>query len=253
MTPSSQVPESRLRPLPATLPVSEARDAYLAENGFGMAVYDDPWTPVSMAGIDFKVPNTARHRWAIMRHDLHRAASGYGSDLYGEIEVSAWEARRGLRPLGLYVGTIVFSLVVLGGLVAPRRTWRAWQAGAGRGSLFHDARDYDTLVALSLGALREGLGLPCDGLSKTPRRLNPKAPGAVPADPEEAAPGIAMNLLLQVAILLGGLAAYLFLSQTGSGRDDGYAFVIAIHLALLALGCAAVSLRMFIRRRSGSH
>src|SRR5215467_14616440 len=95
------------KPLPADWGVREGRDTYLAENGFTTAAYDVKWTDASFFGVRFRVPNTARHRWAIMLHDLHHVATGYGTDLVGEAEISAWELRRGLRGLGFYVGSIV--------------------------------------------------------------------------------------------------------------------------------------------------
>jgi len=250
MSPAPKIPESRLQPLSAGLSAREARDAYFAENGFSVAIYDARFTDATLLGMRFRIPNTARHRWAIMRHDLHHAATGYGTDLYGEIEVSAWECRRGLRPLGLYVGGIVLGLALLGCLVAPRRTLRAWRAGPGKESLFHISDDYDEILALPLGKLRERLDLPEDGLWRGPRMLNPNAPGNCSKQPNKDAANPAVAPLLQVSLLLGGLAAYLFVSETGSGRDDGYALVVAIHLALLALGCVAVSVRLLTRSRS---
>src|SRR5215471_1196999 len=116
-------------PIPAKDSVREGRDEYLAENGFSVAAYDEPWTKASFAGIDFAVPNTTRHRWAIMLHDLHHVATGYGTDIAGEGEISAWELRGGLRGLDPYVRAIVVSGSVAGLLLHPKRTWRAWKAG----------------------------------------------------------------------------------------------------------------------------
>jgi hypothetical protein len=116
-----------LEPFPAALLVEQGRDSYLAENGFTVAAYDAPRTQASVWGVRFSVPNTPKHRWAIMLHDLHHVATGYGTDLIGEGEVSAWELRGGLRPLGLYVGSIVLGGALFGMLIAPRRVWRAFQ------------------------------------------------------------------------------------------------------------------------------
>src|SRR5437660_355076 len=75
-------------PFSDEMPVWRARDAYLAENGFSVAEYDDKWTKASFFGIPLRVPNTARHRWAIMLHDLHHVATGYGTSFDGEGEIS---------------------------------------------------------------------------------------------------------------------------------------------------------------------
>ena len=157
------VPE-RARLAPIAERVEQARDAFLDENGFALADYDAPRTPASFLGIAFSVPNPPRHRWAIMRHDLHHVATGCGTDLASEAEVGAWECRAGLRPLGLYTGAIVLSIVLLGLLIAPRRTLRAWRASEGL-SLFHlPEYTYAALLSLTVGELRELVGLPASGL-----------------------------------------------------------------------------------------
>ena len=74
----------RARPLPADWTVRRARDAYLEENGFTVAAYDAPRTPANILGFTFSVPNPPRHRAAIMLHDLHHVATGFGTDLRGE-------------------------------------------------------------------------------------------------------------------------------------------------------------------------
>lgn len=174
---ATESPGGRDRPLPADWSVARARDAYLAENGFTTAGYDEPWTPAALFGIRFRVPNPPRHRWAIMRHDLHHAATGFGTDLRGEVEISAWEARSGLRGLGCYTGWIVLSLALFGLVIAPRRTLAAWRAARGGSSLFRLARlDYESLLAQPLGELRATLGLPRAGLALRPRDLHTDAP-----------------------------------------------------------------------------
>lgn len=173
------------RPFPGSFSTLRGRDAYFAENGFSEAVYDAPFTNATLLGLDFRVPNTKRHRWAIMRHDLHHVATGYGTDFVGEVEVSAWECRRGLRPLGLYTGGIVAGLTLVGLLFAPRRTLAAWRASASpvRDSLFHDHRVYEALTDSTVAELRERLGIPPGGLTGA-RRLHPRAPGVEAWCPE---------------------------------------------------------------------
>ncbi len=169
-------------PFPASLTVREARDAYLAENGFTVAAYDEAWTDASFFGIKFAVPNTKSHRVAIMLHDLHHVATGFGTDLVGEGEISAWEARRGLGPLGLYVGGIVVSGGLMGLLLAPRRAARAFRASSRAPSLFPlaKARDfterYEALLSMTVGDLRKTLGVPPQGATREPRNLHAYAP-----------------------------------------------------------------------------
>lgn len=171
---------SRDRPLPASWTVEAGRDAYLRENGFTTQAYDDRFTSATFFGMTIKVPNTRRHRWAIMLHDLHHVATGYGTDPTGEAEISAWELRRGLRPLGLYVGAIVLAGALLGLVIAPRRTLAAWRTYLGDRSLFHEGPEgYDALLAMTVAELRAKLGLPEAGLATIPRALHQAAPISV--------------------------------------------------------------------------
>jgi hypothetical protein len=169
------------RPLPSSWTVRRALAAYLAENGFTVEAYDEKWTDASAFGIPLKVPNTPRHRWAIMLHDLHHVATGYGTDVIGEGEISVWESRRGLRSLGLYVASIVAVGSFGGVMLAPRRALAAFRAsGSGRSSLFASGdtvADYEALLALTVGELRARLGVPEDGLV-TSRAIHSRAPQA---------------------------------------------------------------------------
>jgi hypothetical protein len=169
-------------PFPASMSVREARDAYLATNGFTLEAYDAKWTDASFFGLKFRVPNTARHRVSIMLHDLHHVATGFGTDLAGEGEISAWEARRGLGAFGAYVAGIVASGVLLGLFVAPRRTVRAWRRSSTNASLFPLVQHpdfvarYERLLAMTVGELRRELGVPAEGIVHGPQGLHAYAP-----------------------------------------------------------------------------
>lgn len=157
-----------LQPSSLAWSVQEGRDAYLAENGFTVESYDAKWTPASFLGISFSVPNTENHRRAIMWHDLHHVATGIGTDPEGEGEIAMWELRRGLRGLDLYVTMLVVFGAVVGFLVAPRRMLRAWQAsGTGYHHLFaRDLTEYEGVLNMNIGQLREALGVPELGIAK---------------------------------------------------------------------------------------
>lgn len=167
----------RDHPLPAALGVREARDLYLAENGFSTAAYDSPTAEGSLFGLKFSVPNPPPHRRAIRLHDLHHVATGYGTDHAGEAELSAWQARLGLRRAGLYVSAIVLANVAVGVGVAPRRTLAAFRLARGGRSLFGIDADYEQLLALSVGELRAHLAVPVHGLATGRRGLHAHAPG----------------------------------------------------------------------------
>jgi hypothetical protein len=168
----------RERSLPAQWSVLRGRDSYLQENGFPLAGYDAKYAEYPLPfGLTLPVPNSPRRRWAVRLHDLHHVATGFGTDKAGEGEISAWELRRGVRALGLYVGAIVIGGTLLGMLVAPRRTLRAWRLSRGTSdNLFHGTQPYEQLLTLSIADLRRSLGVPDEGLSDRPRALHAHAP-----------------------------------------------------------------------------
>ncbi len=158
---------------------------YLAENGFGVEEYDKKWAFLVFFGIRFKIPNPPSHRRALMLHDLHHVLTGYGTDVRGEGEITAWElGRGGLFDFGLYVAFVWVSGVLLGLLLAPSRTWTAWRLGAQtRGSLYHSSRSYEELLAMTVGDVRRELELPTGGLATAPRKLHSGAPARETARP----------------------------------------------------------------------
>jgi len=157
--------------------VRSGRDAYLAENGFTTASYDDDRVPIALFGTTFWIINTAARKRAVRWHDLHHVATGFGTDPAGEGEISAWELRRGLRGLGLYVGAIVVSGLGLGLLLAPKRTWRAWVAsGKDHHNFFaRDVADYERVLDMTIAELRTDLAIPPTGIA-TERGLHAAAP-----------------------------------------------------------------------------
>lgn len=162
--------------MPADWNVARGRGAYLDENGFTLAGYDEPWTKASFFALDFAVPNTAKHAWAIRLHDLHHVATGFGTNLTGEAEISAWELRGGLRGAGAYVSSIVVGGMLMGLLVAPRRTWRAWNAARGARALWTQKVRYETLLEMSVAELRALVGAPATGVAKEEAHLHKHAP-----------------------------------------------------------------------------
>ncbi|HEY8080175.1 MAG TPA: hypothetical protein VIF62_38855 [Labilithrix sp.] len=156
----------------------DALSAYLDENGFSFDAYDEKWTEASIFGVKIRVPNTRAHRWAIMLHDLHHVATGYGTDQVGEGEISAWEARDASKS-GVYVASIVWMGTLGGFVLGPRRALRAWRAGKEQRRLFGRVvaqAEYDALLAGTVGSLRARLGVPREGLADRPRALHAYAP-----------------------------------------------------------------------------
>ena len=165
-----------LETYPPEITLREGRDRYLAENGFTMETYTEQWTRIPvMWGIHVTLPSPEKRRQALPMHDLHHVVTGYGTDLAGEAEISAWETSRGLGGLGLYVRFLITLGDVQGLTLRPRRTWRAFHAAPGRGSLFGRHAEYEALLSRTVGEVRRELGIPEAGLVAT-RALHDDAP-----------------------------------------------------------------------------
>lgn len=161
---------------PPTLTLREGRDRYLDENGFTMTTYTERWARVPLwFGLHILVPSPPSRGDALRMHDLHHVLTGYGTDLAGEAEISAWESSRGLGALSPYVRAIVLAGDVQGMMLRPRRTWRALRVAPGKGSLFGRHLEYAALLDRSIGEVRAELGLPREGLVTT-RCLHADAP-----------------------------------------------------------------------------
>jgi hypothetical protein len=166
----------RMHPWHASMTVRAARDAYLEENGFTIESYESPKTKGSLLGFAFSVPNPPSHQRAIRLHDLLHTATGFGTDHAGEAEISAWQLRRGLAGAGHYVAAIVSFNVLVGLLVAPRRTLGAFTSAGSGDSLFDGEHEYESLLDASVGVLRSMLAIPIEGLAREPRGLHALAP-----------------------------------------------------------------------------
>jgi hypothetical protein len=169
-----------LTPFPADWTVRRALAAYHAENGFSADEYDHAMTKASVFGIKFSVPNTPAHARALRYHDLHHVVTGYGTDLTGEGEISAYELRGGLLSSGLYVSSIIVSAAAFAFVASPRRVWRAFKASRGTRDLWDLDVQYESLLDLTVGDLRERCGVPRAGLADEPRKLHTFAPDGQP-------------------------------------------------------------------------
>jgi hypothetical protein len=144
--------------------VREARDRYLAANGFTLDAYAAPFVEGVLFGLRFPFPNIGGLGRALPFHDLHHVALGYGTDLRGEFEICAWELRANARNAPWFVRFVIVEFFVLGLLTSPRRTLAAWRAARGCRTLFAQRLAYDALLDMTVGELRAHLGVPPDGL-----------------------------------------------------------------------------------------
>jgi len=163
--------------LPASLSVRDARDRYLADNGFSTSSYTAPTFEVDVLGRTWTLKNRPVRQRAVPLHDLHHVATGYGTDLVGEAEIGAWEIGAGCTNLFLY--WINGAAALLGLFLAPARVWRAFRAGMRQRTLYVAGAPYDDLLALDVGALRQRLALPSGGAADRPARRHRRAPHPV--------------------------------------------------------------------------
>jgi len=162
--------------IPTSMTLLAARNLYLQENGLSTRVYQDLWYPISIGPLRLWIPLPPRVRQATALHDLHHVLTGYGADLVGETEISAWEVAAGL---GVWWPNwaITFPSFLFGLLVYPRRTLRAFARGRGCRSLFVDAVPYETLLTMHVEELRARLGISPSGATERPARLRRRAAG----------------------------------------------------------------------------
>ena len=133
--------------------VRDARDLFLRDNDLFVSGYDAPDFPVRLGPFTLRFPNPGLLRY----HDLHHLATGYGCDLVGEAEISAFELRAGgATPLIrlLSVGAIALAL-----FVAPRRVIRAWRRARGARSMYALRIPYVRLLEMRVGELRALCGV----------------------------------------------------------------------------------------------
>lgn len=167
-------------PYPGTWTVRQALAAYLAENGFSEASYEEPWTNVSFFGLHFQIPNTKSHQRALRLHDLHHVATGFGTDLVGEGEVSAMELRHDLPKAGAYVAFLVLGVAATGLLLSPSRIVSAFRDSKSTRCLWGLDVPYEQLLEMRVSDLRKLVGVPSHGSTQIPRKLHPQAPRASP-------------------------------------------------------------------------
>jgi hypothetical protein len=160
---------------PSDQTVREGRDRYLAVNGFSMDAYADKSVTVDLLfGVKIRFPNTKARQRAIPLHDLHHVVTGYGTDLVGEAEIAAWELVGGCNSLVLY--WLNGSAVAIGLLLAPLRVLRALWRARGQRTLYRGPTpSYEELIAMTVGELRERLGVPKHGQADREAKLNASA------------------------------------------------------------------------------
>jgi hypothetical protein len=157
--------------------VASGLEQYLAENGFTVGGYTEPFVELSAGPLTFKIPNGPARQRAIPLHDLHHVATGYGTDLTGEAEIGAWELRAGCN--NTFLKLINAGAVLAGLFIAPIRVWRAFRAARGARSLYVCDVPLPELRAMTVAQLRQLVGVPTNGVAdRALRHLHARAPAA---------------------------------------------------------------------------
>ncbi len=132
----------------AALTVGQARKQYFADAGFPAdGGYAAKFVKLGQLGpIPLGFPNSDARRKAVVLHDLHHVATGYKTDWTGEAEISAWEIASGCGRFwfGWFIN---LQGMVMGWVVNPRATWRAFVRGRHSRNLYPEG--------FSEGLLRE--------------------------------------------------------------------------------------------------
>jgi len=141
------------------LTVGEARSRYFERAGFPAdGGYAASFVSLGKLGpIPLGFPNSDSRRRAVVRHDLHHVATGYETTWAGEGEISAWEIAAGCGRFA-FAWFINLQGMVMGFIVSPGRTWRAWVRGRHSRSLYAEGCS-DSVLRETVGALRARLGL----------------------------------------------------------------------------------------------
>ncbi|HEV2341373.1 MAG TPA: hypothetical protein VGS15_06205 [Candidatus Acidoferrales bacterium] len=144
------------------LPMKQARDLYLAANGFRLGDYGAATFTIGIFGVSFRFPNIPSRKRAIPLHDLHHVLTGFDTNWIGEAEIGAWELRAGCNSFITYY--LNGGGVVIGLFISPKRVWRAFRAARGQRTLYRDPLPYDRLLEMTVASLRSRLGIPPHGL-----------------------------------------------------------------------------------------
>ena len=134
------------------LPLKTALAQFFERFGFSADAYTAKWFAIY-------VPNIPSRVWVARYHDLHHVLTGYPANWRGEAEIGAWELATGCRTLWV-AWFLNGGAVVVGLFLWPRAVLRAFRRGRRtRTNLYHDF-DYEPLLEMTVGELRDRVGLP---------------------------------------------------------------------------------------------
>ena len=140
--------------------VRDARADYFRRAGFPSDGGDaQRWVILRVRGVPVSAfPNFAARRRSVKLHDVHHVLTGYDTSWIGEAEIGAWELGSGCRRHWV-AWVLNAQAMVLGLLIAPRRTWRAFVRGRRSGNLYGSASLDESLLDRTVGDLRREVGI----------------------------------------------------------------------------------------------
>ncbi|HZU78808.1 MAG TPA: hypothetical protein VE991_02735 [Acidimicrobiales bacterium] len=141
------------------LTLRQALESHLAEEGFGPDRDDaERWVTVRIGPVPLCLPNLPIRRRSTYPHDLNHVVSGYGHDLAGESEISAWELGGGFgRHVAAYF--LAWPIVLPAALTMPRRSFAAFVRGRRTRNFF--VTDPTPFLDRPVSEVRAALGLDC--------------------------------------------------------------------------------------------
>src|SRR4030095_13679169 len=115
--------------LPGTLPLGEARTAFLQANGLPAdGGYHSRVFWLGVGRLKVPLPNLPARGRAVRLHDLHHFLTGYDTSWRGETEIAAWELASGCKQYWA-AWWLNFGAFAIGLFIAPRPLWAAFVRG----------------------------------------------------------------------------------------------------------------------------
>lgn len=135
----------------------QALEEHLAEEGFAPdGDVHERWVTVRLGPVPLCLPNLRVRQSSVFPHDCNHVVSGYGHDLVGESEISAWELGGGFGGhLAAYFLAWPFVLPI--SVRSPRRAFAAFVRGRRTRNFF--VLDPGAYLDRPLSDVRRELGL----------------------------------------------------------------------------------------------
>jgi hypothetical protein len=143
-----------------SLPVRAAREQYFRNAGFDAdGGYSSKWVKLKIGPAAVAFPNSKERVRSVKLHDIHHVLTEYDTSWTGEAEIAAWELASNCRTHWA-AWVLDGGAFLIGLLIAPRRTLRAFVRGWKSRNLYHAHELDEALLDKTVGELREALRLP---------------------------------------------------------------------------------------------